>query len=106
MNFYLALGDLSYSGIGQEAEWCDIVKSYLGPNFPFELVSGFHDDGQESPPNNGGLIDSYANCLPSSLAACVIATLYREPVRLLEERVIGDSNVARFSVGQANLSGD
>ena len=67
VNFYLALGDLSYSGIGQEAEWCDIVKSYLGPSFPFELVSGLHDDGLEAPANQSGLIDSFANCLPDRI---------------------------------------
>ncbi len=69
VNFYLALGDLSYTTVGEESDWCNIVKSYVGPNFPFELVSGFHDDGLESPPSNGGLIDSYANCLPDKLGS-------------------------------------
>src|SRR5438132_12584584 len=55
-NFYLALGDLSYQSVGEEATWCNIVKSYVVPNFPFELVSGFHDDGRESSPKDGGLI--------------------------------------------------
>src|SRR3989442_4201638 len=68
-NFYLALGDLSYTSVGEESEWCDVVKSYVGQNFPFELVSGFHDDGRESPPNDGGLIDSYANCLPDKMGS-------------------------------------
>src|SRR5712692_898593 len=44
--------------------------------------------------------------LPTSLAACVIATLYMKPVRLLEERGVGDSNVARFTVGHMNLLED
>jgi hypothetical protein len=69
VNFYLALGDLSYTSVGEESDWCNIVKSYMGPNFPFELVSGFHDDGRESPPSDGGLIDSYANCLPDKLGS-------------------------------------
>src|SRR3989442_2281841 len=69
VNFYLALGDLSYTSVGEESDWCNIVRSYVGPNLPFELVSGFHDDGRESPPNNGGLIDSYANCLPDKLGS-------------------------------------
>src|SRR2546428_838847 len=69
VNFYLALGDLSYTSVGEESEWCDVVKSYVGQNFPFELVSGFHDDGRESPPNDGGLIDSYANCLPDKMGS-------------------------------------
>jgi hypothetical protein len=69
VNFYLALGDLSYTSVGEESDWCNIVKSYVGPNFPFELVSGFHDDGRETSPDNGGLIDSYANCLPDKLGS-------------------------------------
>jgi Calcineurin-like phosphoesterase len=69
VNFYLALGDMSYTSVGEETVWCNIVKSYLGQNFPFELVSGFHDDGRESPPNDGGLIDSYANCLPDRMGS-------------------------------------
>jgi hypothetical protein len=69
VNFYLALGDLSYTSVGEESDWCNIVKSYVGASFPFELVSGFHDDGRESPPNDGGLIDSYANCLPDMMGS-------------------------------------
>jgi hypothetical protein len=69
VNFYLALGDLSYTSVGEESDWCNIVTSYVGPNFPFELVSGFHDDGRESPPNNGGLIDSFASCLPDMMGS-------------------------------------
>ena len=69
VNFYLALGDLSYTSVGEETEWCNIVKSYVGPNFPFELVSGFHDDGRESPPNDGGLIDSFVGCLPDKMGS-------------------------------------
>ncbi|HMB67575.1 MAG TPA: hypothetical protein VKM96_06475 [Candidatus Bathyarchaeia archaeon] len=34
--------------------------------------------------------------LPSSLAACVIATLHNKPVALLEEKKAGDSLIARF----------
>ena len=64
VNFYLALGDMSYTSIGDETKWCGIVKSYVGQTFPFELVSGSHDDGLESLATNGGLIDYFANCLP------------------------------------------
>ena len=67
VNFYLALGDLSYTHVGEETRWCDIVKSYMGPNFPFEMVSGFHDDGRETSPDDGGLIDYFVNCLPDRL---------------------------------------
>jgi hypothetical protein len=69
VNFYLALGDLSYTSIGEETDWCNLVKSYVGPTFPFELVSGFHDDGRESPPNDGGLIDSFVGCLPDRMGS-------------------------------------
>ncbi len=69
VNFYLALGDLSYTRVGAEAKWCSIVKSYVAPNFPFELVSGFHDDGLESAPNDGGLIDSFVGCLPDKMGS-------------------------------------
>jgi hypothetical protein len=68
-NFYLALGDLSYYKVGAENIWCTIVKSYVGPNFPFELVSGFHDDGVESSPTDGGLIDNFVNCLPDRMGS-------------------------------------
>jgi hypothetical protein len=67
LSFYLALGDLSYTSIGEEKLWCNIVKSYMGSNFPFELVSGFHDDGLEAPPNDSGLIDNFVNCLPDRI---------------------------------------
>jgi len=69
VNFYLALGDLSYQRVGIEAKWCSIVESYMGQNFPFELVSGFHDDGLESAPNDGGLIDSFVGCLPDKMGS-------------------------------------
>ena len=69
VNFYLALGDLSYQRVGEEEEWCSIVKSYVGQSFPFEIVSGFHDDGRESAPNDGGLIDSFVGCLPDKMGS-------------------------------------
>ncbi len=69
MNFYLALGDLSYTRVGEEVKWCSIVKSYVGQDFAFELVSGFHDDGLESAPNDGGLIDSFVGCLPDKMGS-------------------------------------
>ena len=69
VNFYLALGDLSYQGVGEEPTWCNIVESYVGPNFPFELVSGFHEDGTESSPKDGGLIDNFVNCLPDKMGS-------------------------------------
>src|SRR5689334_3573395 len=41
-NFYIALGDLSYSEITPESAWCAYVQSYVGSTFPFELISGNH----------------------------------------------------------------
>jgi Calcineurin-like phosphoesterase len=72
VKFYLALGDLSYQSVGEEEVWCSIVKSYVGESFPFELVSGFHDDGRESAPNDGGLIDNFVGCLPDHLGSAGI----------------------------------
>jgi|GEM_PF-5064998 len=61
-SFYLALGDMSYSQLVPESAWCDYVKSHVGNNFPFELLSGNHeDDGPD------GLIENFAACLPDHL---------------------------------------
>ncbi len=55
----LALGDLSYSGIGTESAWCDYVKSKVGPTFPFQLIAGNHEeDGGEDDHS-----DNFAACL-------------------------------------------
>jgi Calcineurin-like phosphoesterase len=69
VDFYLALGDLSYQRVGEEDEWCSIVESYVGQSFPFEIVSGFHDDGRETAPNDGGLIDNFVDCLPDKMGS-------------------------------------
>jgi hypothetical protein len=61
--FYLALGDLSYGSSGGEQSWCDLVKSRVGSSYPFELVSGNHDAGED------GLIDNFAACLPDRMSA-------------------------------------
>ncbi len=64
--FHLVLGDLSYSEITPESSWCSYVQSHVGSTFPFELVSGNHEDGVE---NQDGLIDNYVQCLPDRLGA-------------------------------------
>jgi hypothetical protein len=61
--FYLALGDLSYGPARAEASWCELVRSNLGTNYPFELVSGNHDEG------SNGSIDKFASCLPDRMGA-------------------------------------
>jgi uncharacterized protein YbdZ (MbtH family) len=64
--FHLAIGDLSYSEISPESAWCSYVQSRVGSSFPFELLSGNHEDGGEI---QDGLIDNFAQCLPDRLGA-------------------------------------
>ncbi len=61
---YLALGDLS-DGPGSEAEWCELVRSTIGPVAPFEIVAGNHEDDS----GEGGRIAGFAECLPDRLNA-------------------------------------
>lgn len=65
-NFHLAIGDLSYSEISPESKWCSYVQSRVGSTFPFELLSGNHEDGGEL---QDGLIDNFVQCLPDRLGA-------------------------------------
>ncbi|TME10012.1 MAG: hypothetical protein E6I80_07120, partial [Chloroflexi bacterium] len=62
--FHLAIGDLSYSEIAPESNWCSYVKSRVSSTFPFELLSGNHEDGGEA---QDGLIDNFTQCLPNRL---------------------------------------
>ena len=61
-SFHLALGDMSYSQLVPESAWCDYVKSHVGTTFPFELLSGNHEDNGPD-----GLIENFAACLPDQL---------------------------------------
>jgi hypothetical protein len=62
---YVALGDLSQAGPGTEAEWCEGVRSRIGPVAPFEIVAGnLEDEG-----GHGGRIPSFEACLPDRLNA-------------------------------------
>jgi PKD repeat protein len=66
VDFYLALGDLDYDQTPTDAAWCDYVKARLptlGPSFPFELVSGNHEEQGGS----NGYILNHAACLPDRL---------------------------------------
>jgi PKD repeat protein len=65
-SFNLALGDLGYlsTWAGNETAWCNYVKSIVGPNFPFELVAGNHED---TTTENDGFIGKYAACLPDQM---------------------------------------
>ncbi len=65
-SFYLSLGDLSYGTLSPETAWCNYVTSHVGSTFPFQLISGNHEDGQEE--TGQGLIDNFASCLPNRVA--------------------------------------
>jgi PKD repeat protein len=62
-NFYLALGDLSYTDVGRESSWCDLVTSRLGATYPFQLVAGNHDSDEDP----DGHITTFGRCLPDRL---------------------------------------
>jgi len=65
-DFYLALGDLDYDQAATDEAWCAYVHERLptlGPEFPFELVSGNHEE--QGGPN--GYILNHAACLPDRL---------------------------------------
>lgn len=61
-SFTLALGDLSYSQLTPEAAWCDYVKDKLGSTYPFELISGNHEDNGPD-----GAINNFIACLPDRI---------------------------------------
>jgi hypothetical protein len=62
---FFPLGDLSYSEVTPESNWCNFVQNSigLGPNYPVELVTGNHED------NDGpdGFIGNFAACLPDRI---------------------------------------
>jgi calcineurin-like phosphoesterase family protein len=63
VKFYLALGDLDYGEVSSPAAWCSFVKSRLprlGSAFPFQLVSGNHENS---------VIQRHAACLPDRLGS-------------------------------------
>jgi hypothetical protein len=68
VSFYLALGDLDYGQTPTDEAWCDYVKARLptlGPNFPFELVSGNHEEQG----GTDGYILNHAACLPDRMGS-------------------------------------
>jgi hypothetical protein len=59
----IALGDFSYVPGNSEPAWCDFVKAGLGSTtYPFELISGNHEDAVRD-----GQINNYVQCLPHRL---------------------------------------
>jgi hypothetical protein len=67
-SFYLALGDLDYDETTSDAAWCDYVHQHLptkGPDFPFEVVTGNHEDDTMV----DGFVLNHAACLQDHLGA-------------------------------------
>lgn len=62
----LALGDLSYGTTGQEQAWCDFVTTRVGEGYPFELISGNHEERGVN-----GNINDFSACLPNQLPGLV-----------------------------------
>jgi hypothetical protein len=60
--FTIALGDFSYVPGNSEPAWCDFVKASVGQTYPFELISGNHEDVVRD-----GQINNYVQCLPHRL---------------------------------------
>ena len=66
--FFLALGDMRYGALSSDAAWCDYVLDRLpnkGRRYPFELVTGNHEQTGSS----DGNIVKLAGCLPDRLGA-------------------------------------
>ncbi len=66
--FFLALGDLDYDETSSDAAWCDYVKARVGTSFPFEVLTGNHEEGSASSPGPDGYIGNHAACLPDRFA--------------------------------------
>lgn len=64
-HFILALGDFSYSSTVPESNWCDYVRSKIGPTLPFQLIAGNHEDDYEGT----GHLKNFAACLPDSMGS-------------------------------------
>lgn len=61
---FFNMGDLSYQDptVTSEAAWCTYVKNIVGATYPYQLVSGNHEDNGPD-----GLISKFAQCLPDRL---------------------------------------
>src|SRR5437867_7597941 len=67
VDFALHLGDMAYDQIYPETAWCDFIKdprNGVGPDFPYEIVTGGHDLGSGPGPaaQYRTLIDNYVPC--------------------------------------------
>ena len=70
-NFAIALGDFSYVPGNSETAWCNFVKGTVGSTYPFELISGNHEDAVRD-----GQINNYIQCLPHRLTPLNSGALY------------------------------
>jgi hypothetical protein len=59
LNFFVHVGDLSYGEQGGASGWSTWIKGIFGDVYPFEIVSGNHDNGD---------IAVYAQGLPNKMA--------------------------------------
>ncbi len=64
IDFHLALGDMSYNA--NETTWCNYVKGIVGSTFPFQLITGNHEDDVG---DSDGFIDNFAACLPDRVGS-------------------------------------
>jgi hypothetical protein len=62
---FFLLGDVSYDERQPERAWCDWVRSYIGADFPFEIVGGNHEDDERV----DGYILNFVECMPDRLSA-------------------------------------
>jgi len=74
VDFSLHLGDMAYDQIYPESAWCDFIKdpkNGVGPDFPYEIVTGGHDLGAGPGPaaQYRTLIDKYVTCLPDHMGS-------------------------------------
>jgi len=74
VDFALHLGDMAYDQIYPETAWCDFIKdprNGVGPDFPYEVVTGGHDLGQGPGPaaQYRTLIDKYTPCVPDRMGS-------------------------------------
>jgi hypothetical protein len=68
LDFSLHLGDMAYDQIYPETAWCDFVKTDVGADYPYEIVTGSHDVARRGAQNRTS-IDKYVTCLPDHMGS-------------------------------------
>jgi len=64
-DFFLLLGDLSYSDIEPAGAWCDWANGHFPAGYPVEVVVGTHEDDNRS----DGFIRDFTACVPDRMNA-------------------------------------